>query len=108
MKLISELRHERGAPSSNLLPVDSITKFSVWLILLKLLQVNTWSRVDPTGGGLLTCGRVVAAIWLIYGPSNNTAILWDASKKYGKITFLISIYFTGYMSIRSRVTRSVS
>ena len=98
---------ERTKPL-NLLPMASITYVSDWLILLKLLWLNTWENIDPTGQVWSICIRVVTVSWWSRGQSKNTAIIWRRKRRYSKLTFLESVLFTGYVIVRSRFTRSGS
>ena len=68
--------------------------------------INTWAKIDHTGKVWSTCGRLVADSWWSRGNSNKTAILQGCERRYVELTFLTYVYFTGYVRIMIRVTRS--
>ena len=80
----------------------SITEVSYWLRSLKLLWINMWERIDTMGQVLLTCSRVDADSWWSRRQYKYTAILRGRERRYVKLTFFASIYFSGYARNRSR------
>ena len=84
-----------------------IIELSNWLRSLKLLRINTWTRIDPTGQVLLTCNQVVATCWRSRRQYKDTAILRGHKKWYIELTLFASFRFTYYVSNRSKFNKSI-
>ena len=80
-----------GTIPPNLLSLASVIEVSGWLILLKLLCLNKWATIDPTGQFWSTCSLVVAASLWSHGEFKKTAILQGRKRRYGKLALFISI-----------------
>ena len=77
-----------GTTPSNLSHMVSIKEVYDWLSSLKLLWLNIWARIYPTGQVWSTCSRVVAASWWSRGQYKYIAILRGRERRYGELTFL--------------------
>ena len=84
----------------------SITEVSDWLRSLKILRLNMWARIKPTGQVWSTCSRVDVASWWSRGQYKYIAIIQVRERWYGGLTFIASVYFTGYARNRSRFNKS--
>ena len=87
-------------------PLASITEVSGWLSSLKLLLLNIWPRINPTGQVWSTYIRVDAASWWSRGQYKYTAILRGHEKWYGELKIFASVYFTCYAINGSIFNRS--
>ena len=85
----------------------SIIYMYYWLIFLNLLWLDMWAKIDPTGQVWSTWYQVVAAGWCICGQWNKTTILRGRKRWYIKLTLFTYVYFTGYISTRSIVSRII-
>ena len=76
--------------------MESITELYDWLSSLKILQLNIWASIYPTGPVWSTCSRVDVASWWRRGQYKYTAILRGCERQYVKLTLFSSVYFTYY------------